>query len=34
MQKGSAPMNHIKLDREKKIPHVKAEKPPYRNHAG
>lgn len=23
MQKGSAPMNHIKLDREKKIPHVK-----------
>ena len=23
MQKGSAPKNHIKLDREKKIPHVK-----------
>lgn len=23
MQKGSAPMNHIKLDREQKIPHVK-----------
>lgn len=23
MQKGSAPMKHIKLDREKKIPHVK-----------
>ena len=23
MQKGSAPMNHIELDREKKIPHVK-----------
>ncbi len=23
MQKGSAPRNHIKLDREKKIPHVK-----------
>ena len=35
MQKGSAPMNHIKLDREKKIPHVKTKlKPPYRNHAG